>query len=159
MMTTILHAEMAHMELLIPLFDAYRVGYGKPSHPAECRSFLFNRLMDEDTLILLAFDGEAEAVEASPEAYQLLGFLQLIPSFSTLALNDLWILNDLYVRPEARRQGVAKKLIEHARGFLTQRWDYGWVLEAPRDNPEAKALCESVGFKKDKAVDHYQWVF
>ncbi len=155
----IAHAEMDDLERLLPLFDAYRVGLGKTTAVGACRTFLFNRLIDEDALILLAFDGEQKAVDLDPDEHQLLGFLQLFPSFSTLALNDIWILNDLYVLPEARRMGVAKKLIEHARDFLTQRWDHGLVLEASQNNPEAQALCEALGFKKDKAVDHYQLLF
>ncbi len=153
---TIRHAEMEDLERLLPLFNTYRMGLGVPSEVGPCRTFLFNRLMDEDALILLAFEGEAESVELHPERHMLLGFLQLFPTFSTEALNEIWIMNDLYVIPETRRRGVAKRLIAYARDFLKQRWDHGLILEVAQSQPDARALCESLGFKKDKAVDHYQ---
>ena len=43
------------------------------------------------------------------------GFVHLYPVFSSLDLTRQWILNDLYVVPEARKLGVGRALMERAR--------------------------------------------
>lgn len=149
----VVHAEMADLDRLLPAFGAYREFYGLPAALHECRYFLFNRLMNEDSLILLAED-PAENPE-NPDNPVMLGFAQLYPTFSSLALNQVWILNDLYILPEARRRGVATRLIGYARDFLGERGDQAIVLETAPDNAAAKALYEGLGFSKDDAFDRY----
>ncbi len=143
----IVHAEMEDLERLLPAFGAYREFYGLSAALHECRYFLFNRLMNEDSLILLA---------ENPQTEKLLGFAQLYPTFSSLALNQIWILNDLYIDPQARRRGVATRLIGYARDFLRERGDEAIVLETAPDNAAAKALYEGTGFSKDDAFDRYR---
>lgn len=89
---------------LAPLFDAYRVFYGKPSDLAVARAFLIERLQREESVIFLAEDGEGTA----------LGFTQLYPGFSSVSVARTLTLNDLFVQPAARRRGVAKQLLAAA---------------------------------------------
>ena len=51
---------------------------------------------------------------------QALGFMQLYPSFSSVSLKRLWVLNDLFVRPSVRRGGVARRLLERARAWAVE---------------------------------------
>jgi ribosomal protein S18 acetylase RimI-like enzyme len=149
------HAEMHDLDSLVLLLDAYRQFYGKATRPGECRSFLFNRLMNEDSLIFVAAPGDAKTVANRGPRHPLFGFIQLYPAFSSLALDQIWLLNDLYVIPEARRHGVGRALVETARDFLTARGDHSLVLETAPDNSSAKALYESLGFSRDSAFTHY----
>lgn len=56
------------------------------------------------------------------------GFTQLFPSFSSPSMKRLWLLNDLFVMPEARRSGVAKALLERARQHALEIQAKGLML-------------------------------
>ena len=45
------------------------------------------------------------------------GFLQLVPSWSTVQLARTWTVADLFVAPAVRNKGVASLLLTHARKF------------------------------------------
>jgi GNAT superfamily N-acetyltransferase len=128
---------------LVPLFDAYRVFYGQEGDLAGAAAFLAARLGGGESVVLL---GEIEGVPA--------GFTQLYPSFSSVSLRRLWILNDLYVVPAARRRGVGAALLEEARAFAAAGGAVGLLLETARDNP-ARHLYEKLGWKRDEAHHHY----
>src|SRR6266536_3158982 len=99
-------AELDDVERIVPLFDAYRRFYRERSDPDGARAYLTDRLTRGEAVIFLAIvDGAAT------------GFTQLYPSFSSVSMRRLWILNDLFVDPSARRAGVARALLERA-----ERW-------------------------------------
>lgn len=132
-------ASIADIALLVPLFDAYRVFYGKSSDVAVAHSFLLERFRHHQSVIFIALQTTGEAV----------GFTQLYPSFSSVSMARAFILNDLYVAPEVRRSGVAAKLLEAAA-------DYGRAVGAIRlslstaiDNETAQALYVSQGWVRD----------
>lgn len=100
-------ASLADLADLVPLFSAYLDFYEVPAPEEQVRAFLAERLRQGDSTLFLARDAEARA----------LGFVQLYPLFASLALRPSWLLSDLYVRPEARRQGVGEALMNQARGF------------------------------------------
>ncbi len=86
-------AGLVHLDVLTGLFDAYRQFYGQEPDLLGARRFLEARLRGGDSVVLLAFDATGAGV----------GFVQLYPSFSSVAMKPIWILNDLFVAPEARR--------------------------------------------------------
>jgi len=92
----IVRATTDHIDSLVRLFDAYRQFYGQSSDPAAARNFLTERLQREESVIYLALHGDEGC-----------GFTQLYPAFSSVAMRRIWILNDLFVPPEARRSDVA----------------------------------------------------
>lgn len=137
-------AGLAQLEALVPLFDAYRVFYGQPSDAGMAHSFLLERLTQNDTVVFLAeLDGKA------------VGFTQLFPSFSSVSARRLWILNDLYVAPEARRGGVARALLGRARVHAQETEAKGLVLSTAIDNEKAQRLYEGLGWVRDEAFYTY----
>ena len=107
----VIQAGPEHLEGVAALFDAYRVFYRQASDIEGARRFISARLSRGESKIFLAISGDgAEAP---------LGFVQLFPSFSSVSMKDLWILNDLFVAPEGRRQGVGRALMERARQLAT----------------------------------------
>ncbi len=64
-------ASVADIELLVPLFDAYRQFYRQPSNTDLARQFLRDRLVLNQSIVWLALEGPMSAV----------GFTQLFPSF------------------------------------------------------------------------------
>ncbi len=130
-----------------PLFDAYRQFYGQRSDITAARAFLDERLRRDESVIFLAV-----ADEDSGEA---LGFMQLYPSFSSVSLRRLWILNDLFVAPSVRRGGVGRRLLERAREWAVETDAKGLILATAVANSTARALYESCGWRRDDEFQHY----
>ena len=143
----IVRAGHEHLPLLVPLFDAYRVFYERPSDLDGARHYLSERLSNLESVIFLALGGSGEQGQ---------GFTQLYPSFASLRLQRLWILYDLYVSPPARRQGVGRALMEHAAQFAAATGAARIELSTAMDNRPAQALSESLGYEKDDAFYFYE---
>lgn len=137
-------ADATDLDPLAELFDAYRVYYDQPSDPARARAFLKQRLERGEAVILLAETGS-----------QVVGFTQLFPSFSSVATARIWVLNDLYVAPEARRRGVAAALLEAARVHALATGAVRLVLETLPGNRPAQRLYEKLGWVRDETW-HYR---
>jgi GNAT superfamily N-acetyltransferase len=50
----------------------------------------------------------------------MVGFAQLYPSFSSVLMKRIWILNDLFVEKDFRREGVAKLLMDAAERYARE---------------------------------------
>lgn len=142
----VLAATILNLEQLIPLFDAYRVFYGQNSNREAVTNFLKERLTRCDSVIFLCIDDSQKG----------LGFTQLYPSFSSVSMQRTYILNDLFVAPEARKKGVGEALMETAKKFAIKSGSKGLTLETDIDNP-AQKLYKKLGWKKDEHVNHYTW--
>lgn len=142
----VIRATINHLEQITPLFDGYRVFYKQASDVVAANNFLMERFQKNDSVILLAVDAENAA----------LGFTQLYPSFSSVALQRVYILNDVYVRSESRGIGVGEALMESAKAFAISQNARGLTLETDIDNP-AQKLYERLGWVKDSEVFHYTW--
>ena len=140
-------AALADLDAVAPLFDAYRQFYGQRADLAAARAFLDARLRREESVIFLAVDGEG--------GNDALGFTQLYPSFSSVSVRRLWILNDLFVRPGIRHGGVGRRLLERAREWAIETDAKGLMLATAVSNGAAKALYESCGWRRDDEFEHY----
>jgi len=140
-------AALADLDAVAPLFDAYRQFYGQRADLAAARAFLDARLRREESVIFLAVDGEG--------GNDALGFTQLYPSFSSVSVRRLWILNDLFVRPGIRRGGVGRRLLERAKEWAIETDAKGLMLATAVSNGAAKALYESCGWRRDDEFEHY----
>ena len=130
--------------LVAPLFDAYRTFYGQPPDADLAREFLHERLVREESVVFVALEGPAS-----------IGFAQLYPSFSSVSARRQWILNDLFVAPEARGRGIGATLLEKTRQFAAETGAKRLVLATAVDNLPAQRLYESLGWRKDEAFRHY----
>jgi ribosomal protein S18 acetylase RimI-like enzyme len=140
----VIRATSDNIQSIVHLFDEYRKFYRRPSNPEEGRLFLIERLNKDESVILLALDGE-EAV----------GFVQLYPSFSSEWVKPLWILNDLFVAPQVRRRGVGRMLLEESRQLARETGARGLILETGKDNGAAQRLYEKAGWKRDELFYRY----
>lgn len=135
MTTTIRRATLADLDTLVPLFDAYRRFYGQPGDLSRAHDFLRERLVHEESVVLLARIGDTDA-----------GFVQLYPTFSSVRTARLWLLNDLYVDEAARRHGVGRALLDAAATAARDAGATGVMLETARDNSAARALYRAAGW-------------
>ena len=139
-------ATLDDLDLVAPLFDAYRQFYQQSPDLPLARAFLQARLGAGESLVYLAEDQEAA-----------LGFVQLYPLFSSTAPRPgrIWLLNDLYVVPAARGRGVARRLMDRARQLAGETGAGAIELATARSNATAQALYESLGYRRDEQFLHY----
>jgi GNAT superfamily N-acetyltransferase len=141
----IYQATIHDLDTLVPLFDGYRQFYRQASDPSGARRFLAERFMHHESVILLARDDQDAG----------LGFIQLYPLFSSVRMMRIYVLNDLFVSADARRQGVAKALMvaaaDHARALGAARL----LLTTELDNKPAQTLYESLGWRRDQEFCEY----
>jgi ribosomal protein S18 acetylase RimI-like enzyme len=137
-------AERADLDRVVPLFGAYREFYEQRRDPERERKFLADRLERDECAIFLA--------EAGGDA---VGFTLLYPLFTSITLGPTWLLNDLYVVPEFRRQGVGAQLLRRAKAFGEETHAHYLTLETARDNP-AQRLYEAEGWTRDERFLHYE---
>ena len=138
------HAQAKDADLIAPLFDAYRQFYKAASNIEASRQFIFERLTNDESLIFLAMEGE-----------RALGFVQLYPLFASVALQSLWLLNDLFVEPALRKQGVAERLMQHAEQFADITGSRGLFLRTATDNYPTQRLYEKCGWVRDDKFYRY----
>src|SRR5258706_5008400 len=122
--------------LIAPMFDFYRQFYGKPADPKLAESFIRDRLKAKESIIFIAEGDSGEA----------LGFVQLYPSFSSVSAFRLWVLNDLFVSPGARRLGVGRALLEAARRHAIETGAKRLTLATVAEDRAAWSLYEDLGY-------------
>lgn len=140
----IIQATLKHLPDVVPLFDSYRTFYKQPSNVKAAETFLRERLEKEDSIIFITYI-EKEAI----------GFTQLFGSFSSVSMQPLLILNDLYVCEKHRKKGTGTALLNKAKDYCKKQKNKGLSLETEITNP-AQHLYESLNWKKDENL-HYFW--
>lgn len=140
----IVTATVDDLPLVVPLFDGYRQFYGQASDLEGARRFLAAHFAHGTSVIFLALRATAAGERSA------CGFTQLYPSFSSVSLKPLWILNDLFVAPDARRLGVGRALLERAHAFASGTGARGLTLKTAVDNDTAQALYEAAGWQRDR---------
>jgi ribosomal protein S18 acetylase RimI-like enzyme len=135
---TIARIDKTQGDLVFDLFDKYRVFYKQQSDIETAKSFIQERLDNNESVIFVAFDTDARPI----------GFTQLYPKFSSARVEKNWILNDLYVDNGYRKKGVGEALIRTAMTFARQNNARFVELSTAVDNYTAQSLYEQIGFKK-----------
>jgi ribosomal protein S18 acetylase RimI-like enzyme len=143
----IIQATLEHLDLLTPLFVKYREFYDELPFPDSSRDFLEKRLKREESVIYLALPDDDDS--------KLLGFCQLYPSYSSLSLKRVWILNDIYVAEDARRQLVADHLMQKAKKMARETQAVRMRVSTSANNEVAQKVYESIGFKEDTQFKNY----
>jgi GNAT superfamily N-acetyltransferase len=138
-------ATLEDLDILVPLFDQYRQFYRQPSDSDGAHRFLRERLERSQSVILLAFDDTTA-----------IGFTQLYPSFSSGAMAPIFILNDLFVAPAARRRGAGSALLQAAAQHGRHLGAIRLVLSTELANTTAQSVYERMGWKRDTVFCVYQ---
>ncbi len=139
----IIKANLQHLDELIPLFDNYRLFYKQTSDINSAKQFLKERLIKNDTIIYIAYlDNKA------------IGFTHLFYSFSSVSMQPLFILNDLFVDKNYRKQGIGIALLNKAKSLCKMLNYKGIGLQTETTNP-AQHLYENQGWKKDPDLQYF----
>ena len=142
----IVQATLEHLDLLTPLFIKYREFYGELPFPDSSRKFLETRLKRKESVIYLALADDED---------KLLGYCQLFPSYSSLSLKCVWILNDIFVAEDARRMLVADRLLQTAKQMAKDTNAVRMRVATSVSNEVAQKTYESIGFREDTRFKNY----
>ncbi len=142
---TVRQATIEDLDVISPLFDAYRQFYRESADLDGARQFLLRRFEHNQSVIFLAFDGSSA-----------IGFTQLYPSFSSTAMARILILNDLFVAAGTRRRGAGAALLDAAAGYGRGIGATRLELSTELTNTTAQALYERAGWQRDTTFCSYQ---
>lgn len=131
-------AKLEHLDSLAILFDGYRKFYRQESDIEGARQFLKARLENEDSIVYIAFIDDVAV-----------GFTQLYPLFSSVSMEPMYILNDLYIDSNYRGKNIGTSLINRAKKLCKEKQYKGLIIQTETTNP-AQHLYERLGFVKDQ---------
>ncbi|AFZ55712.1 GNAT family N-acetyltransferase [Anabaena cylindrica FACHB-243] len=137
-------ANIDHLESVAVLFNRYRIFYNQASNLEAAKEFLKERFQNHDSVIFAANNNG-----------ELVGFTQLYPSFSSVSMQRIWILNDLYVEESYRRRGIAKLLMNTAEEYAKKNGAIRVILATQITNTTAQKLYETRDYIKNEDFYHY----
>ena len=140
----IYQATMEDLEGVSNLFNLYRIFYENASDLKGARAYIKERLENKDSIIF---------VVKNKQAY--VGFTQLYPTFSSISMKRAWILNDLYVEAEARKQGIGEMLLQKAKDYAIETGAKSITLSTAPDNYCAQRLYTKHGYIRE--TQYYQY--
>ncbi|WP_112180621.1 MULTISPECIES: N-acetyltransferase [Paraliobacillus] len=143
----IYQATSEDLEGVANLFNDYRVFYQQKSDIEGAKSYIKKRLETKDSVIFIV---------KAKQKY--LGFTQLYPTFSSISMARAWILNDLFVDGEARKQGIGEMLLQRAKEFVSETGAKSISLSTAPDNYSAQRLYEKNGYIRDTEFYHYELI-
>jgi len=107
-------------------------------------SFYLNVLKYKDAIVFMAYiDDKA------------VGFTQLYPLRSSVSMQPMYLLNDLFIEINYRGQGIGEALINKAKQLCVAENNKGLAIQTAHDNP-AQHLYKKNGFIKDSDL-HFFW--
>ncbi|MEO8512851.1 MAG: GNAT family N-acetyltransferase [Ignavibacteria bacterium] len=143
----IVKASISELDEVSRLFDDYRVFYDQEPDFEGAKEYIKERMSKNESVIFLAMNDNNEGM----------GFIQLYPSFTSIGMKRLWILNDLYVDIIHRKNKVAEQLIDKCKELVRETNSAGLVLETQNENKPAQNLYFKSGFIKDDMHSNFFW--
>jgi GNAT superfamily N-acetyltransferase len=137
----------ADLDELLPLMRAYCDFY--EVRPGDGELLALSRALIDDPeregMQLLARGPDGAAV----------GFATLYWSWSTTDACRIGVMNDLFVAPAARGQGLAERLIEACRSECARRGARRLTWQTAPKNRRAQAVYDRVGATREQWVDYW----
>ena len=143
-MLDIKRASLVDLQQLLPLFENYQKFYQIRQNSGKCFEFLTQRLNKKDSIIYLAYSDQTAV-----------GFAQIFPQFSSMAMQVIWLLNDLYVNQENRQRGVATQLVKNIENQAACEKIFSIKLATAINNEKARKLYDSLGYTTIDQFKHY----
>ena len=144
-MIKILRAKIEQLDDLNQLFNEYRVFYAAKPNLKASYQFLLERMQQDQSVVFIAYKDDIAV-----------GFTQIYPMFSSVSIQKLYVLNDLYVDPTQRGEGIGVALLNRGKEYTIANQGKSLILETAKDNP-AQFLYERLGWVKDLKYLHYTW--
>ena len=147
------------------LFNEYRMFYNQNTDMEAARQYIKERMERHESVILVAetdmemdqgSDSDVSNSNPISQSLNCTGFVQLYPSFSSVSMGPIWVLNDLYVHRDYRQKGIARKLLQAAKRLASEHGVLRISLSTELSNTQAQALYESEGYAQDTKFMYYE---
>ncbi|MFC5652328.1 GNAT family N-acetyltransferase [Paenibacillus solisilvae] len=139
-------AAIQDLDHLAELFDQYRIFYGQVSDKEAVREFVWSRFEHNESIFFLTI--HSQTGEAA-------GFSQMYPSFSSVSMQRIWILNDLFVDERFRGNQVGGQLLDAAKEYAILTRAKRIELATAHTNISAQGLYEKKGYVVSAAFLNY----
>jgi len=133
------------MDALLPLIAAYQRFYEVEDVDDERNRAFFSTFLDPSergSLLGAWSDGE------------LVGYACLYWTFTSLIPAETVLLNDLYVVPEARGQGIGRALIKASAAVARDRGAARLTWMTAQDNERAQRLYDTTGAVAEASIEY-----
>ena len=141
----IFQATIEDLEGVSHLFNLYRMFYQQESDIEGAKTYIKERIENKESVIFVVKD-----------KLDYIGFTQLYPTFSSISMKRAWILNDLYVDREARKQGIGELLLHKAKEYAIKTGAKSINLSTAPENDAAQRLYEKNGYIRDSQFYQYE---
>jgi ribosomal protein S18 acetylase RimI-like enzyme len=132
-------------ERLLPLISAYQRFYeAEQTDDARNRAFFSRFIAPSDDGMLLGAWREDELV----------GYACLYWSFTSTVPAETVLMNDLYVDPAHRGQGIGRALIDASAAIARERGAERLEWMTAPDNETAQRLYDSTGAKRSEWIEY-----
>lgn len=136
-----------YLPKLVTVFEEYRAFCNFEPSEKQTFEFLEKLMRNEASVMFIAVDPTSDSV---------MGFVNLYPSYSSLALKRLWILNDLGVSSQFRGKSVSKALIQRVLSFAKETQAIRVELKTGKKNQRALQLYHAMDFEIDSDNVYYR---
>ena len=85
---------------------------------------------------------------------ELLGYACLLWTFTSLVPAEIVLMNDLFVQPAARGQGLGRRLVEASAAIARERDAHHLQWVTAPDNEGAQRLYDSTGAQREPAIEY-----
>lgn len=141
-------AFMDDLSSAVKIIMKYRNFYGiKSQSEEEVTEFVKKRLENKQSKIFIALS----------DCDEVIGFIQLYPSYSTVSLKPQWILNDFFVDENHRNQGHGTALMSYVKDYFRNDAK-GFILVTDKDNLTAKSFYDKNGWNTGE-YDFYTFFY
>jgi GNAT superfamily N-acetyltransferase len=131
---------------VLPLMRAYSEFYEVPPDDERLRGV---------AQMLVQHPEEGVQFIARGDGDDALGFATVYMTWETLDAGRLAVMNDLFVAPAARGQGVGDALIARCLEYARERGAGKLAWQTAPDNAVAQRLYERVGATREQWVDYH----
>jgi GNAT superfamily N-acetyltransferase len=133
------------LETLLPLIAAYQRFYEVAEIDEERNRTFFSRFLSpgEGGMLLGAWCGG-----------ELVGYACLYWSFTSLVPAETVLMNDLYVDPAVRSQGIGRALIEAGAAVARERGAARLTWMTAQDNKAAQRLYDTTGAEPSPSIEY-----
>jgi GNAT superfamily N-acetyltransferase len=130
---------------LLPLIAAYQRFYEAEQTDDERNRAFFSRFIapSEDGMLLGAWRGD-----------ELAGYACLYWHFTSIVPAETVLMNDLYVNPDTRGEGVGRALIEASASVARERGAHRLEWATAPDNETAQRLYDSTGAERSTWIEY-----
>ncbi len=133
---------------VVKIVMKYREFYGiEKQSKQDVEEFIRTRILNEQSKIFVA----------TIDTNEVIGFIQLYPSYSTVSLKPQWILNDFFVDENYRNKGYGTALMSYVKEYFRDSAK-GFILVTDKDNFVAKSFYESNDWKTGE-YDFYTYFY